>query len=222
MSAGWDQTGGNDVCNLSHSVYQHINHISDNDTTTLTAILHFSPITFVSLNICTWWTLSSLANYARIYFFRCFFGHIFRCYRRQTKFAKVMFSQVSVCPQGGGGVRGCRGYAWLVGGVCGCGGHAWLWGGVHGCGGHVWLWGACVVVGGMCGYGGVGGHAWLLGGMRGCGVGVRRRQRDTVNERAVRILLECILVFPKPAQVFKRRKTTHLNWPVFGTVNSGL
>ena len=33
------------------------------------------------------------------------------------------------------------------------------------------------------------GHAWLLGG------GVRRIRRDTVNERAVRILLECILVY---------------------------
>ena len=36
----------------------------------------------------------------------------------------------------------------------------------------------------------LGGHAWLLGG----GGGVRRIRRDTVNERAVRILLECILV----------------------------
>ena len=34
-----------------------------------------------------------------------------------------------------------------------------------------------------------GGRAWLLGGVRGC-----RGERDTVNERAVRILLECILV----------------------------
>ena len=66
------------------------------------------------------------------------------------------------------------------------GGNAWLWGacmvagGVHGCGGHAWWWG-CVVAGG---------HAWLHGGgVRGCGI-----RRDTVNERAVRILLECILV----------------------------
>ena len=34
-----------------------------------------------------------------------------------------------------------------------------------------------------------GGHAWLAG-----GGGVHRIRRDTVNERAVRILLECILV----------------------------
>ena len=44
--------------------------------------------------------------------------------------------------------------------------------------GGVWLGGACMVAGGT---------AWLLG-------GVRRTRRDTVNERAVRILLECILV----------------------------
>ena len=48
-------------------------------------------------------------------------------YRPQTKFAKVMFLQVSVCPQGGrhewllaGGVRGCGGC------MVAPGGHAWL------------------------------------------------------------------------------------------------
>ena len=45
--------------------------------------------------------------------------------------------------------------------------------------------GACVAVGGVCG---CGGHAWLRGG------GMRGIRRDTVNERVVRILLECILV----------------------------
>ena len=59
-------------------------------------------------------------------------------------------------------------------------------GGMHDCsGGHVCLlWGR---------------HAWLLrGGMCGCsGGGVRTIRRDTVNERAVRILLECILVVRK-------------------------
>ena len=49
-------------------------------------------------------------------------------------------------------------------GACMAGGHVWL-GGVHGCGGHAWLPG-----------------------------GVHMIQQDTVNERAVRILLECILV----------------------------
>ena len=99
-------------------------------------------------------------------------------YRPQTKFAKVMFLQASVCPQGGGvrgcswggcvvapgGVRGCsRGDAWLLRG------DAWLlWGreacmvapgGMHGCSG-----GACVVAPGGC--------AWLLqGGMHGCSGG---------------------------------------------------
>ena len=41
--------------------------------------------------------------------------------------------------------------------------------------------GACVVKGGMWGKGG---HAWGT-----------TRYGDTINERAVRILLECILVF---------------------------
>ena len=118
---------------------------------------------------------------------------------------------------------GCRGHAWLLGGGmhgyqgacvvargvcmvvggvhgCGQGGHVWLPGGMHGCWGacmvargHVWLlggmhscWGACVVAAG------VGMHGW--GGMCGCQGGMCRIRRDTVNERAVRILLECILV----------------------------
>ena len=71
------------------------------------------------------------------------------CYRPQTKFAKVMFLQVSVCPQGG--------HAWLLAG----GRHVWLlWGG------HAWLLGgACMVA--------PGGHAWLLqGGVCGCSLGV--------------------------------------------------
>ena len=69
-----------------------------------------------------------------------------------------------------------------LGGVHGCsrGGHAWLLlqGGMHGCsGGHAWLL--------------PGGHAWLLPGGRAWDM---TRYGDTVNERAVRILLECILV----------------------------
>ena len=72
-----------------------------------------------------------------------------------------------------GGVRGCSG------GMHGCsGGHAWLLhGGRHGCSG-----GACVVaLGGVCHCSG--GHAWDM-----------MRYGDTVNEWAVHILLECILV----------------------------
>ena len=90
------------------------------------------------------------------------------------------------------------------------GGHVWLLGGFEGvcmvagracmvAGGHVWLLGVCVVARGCAwllgGMHGCRGHAWLLGGMHGLwGGGVRRIRRDTVNERAVRILLECILV----------------------------
>ena len=64
-------------------------------------------------------------------------------------------------------------------------------GGMHGCSG-----GACVVA--------PGGHAWLLpGGRRAWDT---TRYRDTVNERAVRILLECILVIvfnpPPPGEKF--------------------
>ena len=106
-----------------------------------------------------------------------------------------------------GGPHGCRGACVVAGGCVVARGHAWLpgehaWlpgvacmvaggdGGMHGC------WGACMVAGG---------HASLLGAciiagegsVHGCwGMGgVHRIRRDTVNERAVRILLECILVF---------------------------
>ena len=90
---------------------------------------------------------------------------------------------------------------WLV--------HAWLPGGMHGCqgvymvaGGHAWLpQGACVVAERVCMV--AGGYAWLPGGVCGCvgghvwwlgGGGMHGIRRDMVNERAVRILLECILV----------------------------
>ena len=78
-------------------------------------------------------------------------------YRAQTKFAKVMFLQVSVCPWGGacvaGGMHGGGahggGHAWQ--GACMAGeGCAW-WGGMHGRGGAAWR-GACVA----------GGHAWQI------------------------------------------------------------
>ena len=151
-------------------------------------------------------------------------------YRPQTKFAKVMFLQVSVilstggaCVVALGGMHGCSGggVACVVaqGGMCGClgacvvalgghggcawllwGGHVWLLGGgmcgcfqgglgMRGCSGGAWMvapGGACVVA--------PGGHVWLLRG----GVHVCFFRWDTVNEWAVRILLECILV----SQVF--------------------
>ena len=78
------------------------------------------------------------------------------------------------------------GSVWLLGGMHGCQGEGMhgCWGGMSGCLGGAWL------LGGMCGC--LGGHAWL----QGCVVvgGMHRIRRDTVNERAVRILLECILV----------------------------
>ena len=85
------------------------------------------------------------------------------------------------CVVAGGHVR-LLGGVWLWGeGMCGC------WGGVHGC------------QGGMhgCGEGGMHGcvgQVWLWVGMRGGQVEMHGIRRDTVNEWAVRILLECILV----------------------------
>ena len=106
-----------------------------------------------------------------------------------------------------GGMHGCWGACVVAGGMCGCGGACVaVWGaymvvgayvvagGVHGSGGCAWLLGVCMVEGG---------HAWLLregacvvagGACMVAGGGVHRIQRDMVNERAVRILLECILV----------------------------
>ena len=84
-----------------------------------------------------------------------------------------------------GGMHGCSGGAYMVapGGHVWLlpGGPAWLLPGGHAwllLGGHVWL-----LLGGMHGSSGVGGHVWDM-----------TRYGDTVNERAVRILLECILV----------------------------
>ena len=82
------------------------------------------------------------------------------------------------CSGGGGCSRGVgvRGFCW---GACVVfsegdawffpGGHAWFFPG-----GHAWLF--------------LGGRVWFFLG------GLHRIRRDTVNERAVRILLECILV----------------------------
>ena len=98
-------------------------------------------------------------------------------YRLQTKFAKVRFSQVSVCPHGGmrgGGVvwQGvCMMGVCMAGGMCGrgacmvgrcmakgacvCGGGTHGQGGVHGQRG-VHGWGACMAEACVAG-----GHAWL-------------------------------------------------------------
>ena len=70
------------------------------------------------------------------------------------------------------------------------GGHAWFY-----LGGHVWFysggawfyWGVCMVLfGGHAWFYSGGGHAWFFQ--------FFLIQSDTVNERPVRILLECILV----------------------------
>ena len=158
------------------------------------------------LYVVRWWHHSNLWT-DEIGRFQILFVEVF-CYRPQTKFAKVMFLQVSVCPHGGACVVAPRGgHAWLL-----QGGHAWLlWGGMRGCSG-----GACVVTPGeACVVAQGGEHAWLLrgcvvalGDMRGCSRGHAwllpgghawdtMRYRDMINERAVRILLECILVLLK-------------------------
>ena len=109
-----------------------------------------------------------------------------------------------VAPGGG------EGSAWLLGGCMVARGHAWLLPGR----GHVWL----LPVGGMrgCSGGGMvvlrgvwgcsGGMHGCSGGMHGCSRGAcmvapggwhvwdTMRYGDTVNGRAVCILLECILV----------------------------
>ena len=95
-------------------------------------------------------------------------------YRPQTKFAKVMFLQVSVCPYRGGAwfyLGGVHGFIWgacvvLFGGACvvlfrGC---AWFYsGGMHGFiqGVHGFIQGGMhgFIRGGMCGF--------ISGGMRG-------------------------------------------------------
>ena len=106
------------------------------------------------------------------------------------------------CPQGG--MHGCwRVCVVLFGGLCMVlfGGHVWFYlGGVHGFiqgGMHGFMWG------GMCGFiWGVcmvlfGGHAWFYSGGHVWFFQFFWIQWDTVNERAVCILLECILVFQK-------------------------
>ena len=114
------------------------------------------------------------------------------------------------------GVFGCKGVCVVAGGVHGCrGGMRGCRGGVHGCRGvcmvvekgHAWLWGACMVAGGHARLWGcmvAGGHTWLQGGVRGI-------RRDTVNERAVRILLECILVVTSlPLSLYSISNFSHI------------
>ena len=121
-------------------------------------------------------------------------------------FTGVCLSTGGVCGDGGGGHVWWGAYVAMC--VCG-GGHVW-WGGPCVAGGHVWQGGmhgrgyvcgrgACMageacMAGGMHGRGAcmVGGHVWQTG------VCVPHAPcqilQDMVNERAVRILLECIAV----------------------------
>ena len=96
------------------------------------------------------------------------------CYRPQTKFAQVMFSQVSVCPQGG--LSLCPGVVSVQGGSLSRG----------------------VSIQGSLSRGSLSGGS-LFRGISACWVSVHGGlcHGDTLygNERAVRILLECILVF---------------------------
>ena len=128
--------------------------------------------------------------------------YVFHRYCPQTKFAKVMFSQVSVCPRG---VCMAGGHAWqgacMAGSVCGSRhawqeGHAWQ-ASMHGRG-HVWWvrrcpWQEVCMTGGVCM---AGWCAWqgvcMAGGVHGRGVHAWKERRQL--QRAVRILLECILV----------------------------
>ena len=98
------------------------------------------------------------------------------------------------------------------GGACVPGGHAWLggmhgggvhvYGGMHGWGGRAWQ-GACVLGACMAGGGMHDRGVCMAGGMRGVGHVYHARpparyyEIRSVNERAVRILLECILVLKK-------------------------
>ena len=99
----------------------------------------------------------------------------------------VLFGGVCVVLFGGACMVLFWGHAWFYSGAMHgfIWGHAWFYSG----GGHAWFYS--------------GGHAWFyLGGVRGFSGGACvffsvfsfRIQWDTVNERAVRILLECILV----------------------------
>ena len=88
-----------------------------------------------------------------------------------------------------GFIRGVHGFIWggmrgFIRGVC----VVLFWGGMRGFirGMHGFIRGACMVSFGGC--------VWFYSGGCACFFQFFRIQSDTVNERAVRILLECILV----------------------------
>ena len=141
---------------------------------------------------------STAAHYISHFWNQTFLYH----YRPQRSWGKVIFSEACVnnSVHGGGACVVARGGAWLHWG----GMHGFIWGacmvlfggacmvlfgGVHG-----FMRGACVVLFGGCAWFYSGGHAWFYLGGRAWFFQFFRIQWDTVNERAVRILLECILV----------------------------
>ena len=112
------------------------------------------------------------------------------CYRPQTKFAKVMFSQVFVCPKG----RGVSVVS-VQGGLCPRRSLSGVFfGGVSVQGGSLSRQGVSVQ-GDLCPGRGVSAQGGSLSrrGSLSRGVSVRETPKYG-NERAVRILLECILV----------------------------
>ena len=92
------------------------------------------------------------------------------------------------------------------GGLRGKGGHVWQRGGMHGKGG------ACVAKGGHAWQRGQGACMAKVGGM--CGMHAPYEIRP-VNARAVRILLECILVYLHSfmAQAFGTYRKSHADYP---------
>ena len=121
--------------------------------------------------------------------------------RKRSLRRLCFYTCLSFCPQGGHAWL-LGGHAWLLGGACMVASEGACMvalgvcmvapGGMHGC-----SWGACMVAlgGGMHGFFWGSVHGFCLG-VCACFFlgGVHRIRRDTVNERSVRILLECILV----------------------------
>ena len=146
----------------------------------------------------------------------CFLKSVAQCFwtKAQTLlppanevYEGYVFTGVCLSTGGGGACMVAGGHAWLLGGMCGCRGC------VHGC------VGVCMVKGGgMHGEGGCVvkvGHLWQRGACLAKG-GVHGIWWDTINERAVCILLECILVnihYPAPTKaVYKGNHQFIHNW----------
>ena len=145
-------------------------------------------------------------------------------YRPQRSWGKVIFSEAcvnnsvhrGVCVVAWGAcVVALGGHAWFY-----LGGHAWFYFGGHAWfysagGGHAWFYSGVhgFIQGGMCGFIQGGMHGFIQQG--GCAWFFQffRIQWDMVNERAVSILLECILVlfvFTKDWKIRGKRKCSRL------------